>query len=192
MCGIAGIYRLGATLPGEAEREADRALVRTMLEALEYRGPDDQGLESIGRVTLGVRRLAILDVQGGHQPLADSERRVWAIQNGELDNFPELRRDLETRHTFRTRTDTEVLPLLYRERGRDFARALRGMFAFAVYDVAAEGLLLARDPIGVKPLYLAECGDRLLFASEMKAILCDPAVPRELDRSALSRFLALG
>jgi asparagine synthase (glutamine-hydrolysing) len=192
MCGIAGVYRLGARPPSEAERAVDRALVATMLGALEYRGPDDHGLESIGRVTLGVRRLAILDVQGGHQPLADPERRVWAIQNGEIYNFPDLRRELETRHRFRTHTDTEILPFLYQEYGLDLARSLRGMFAFAVYDVAAEGLLLARDPMGVKPLYVAESGDRVLFASEMKAILCDSTISRELDPQALRRFLALG
>ena len=192
MCGIAGIYRLAKRPPIEAERRADRALVETMLRAVGYRGPDDQGLESIGRATLGVRRLSILDVAGGHQPLADHSGRVWAMQNGEIYNFPELRADLATRHPLRTRTDTELLPYLYLERGCDCVRALRGMFALAVYDTRDESLLLARDPLGVKPLYTAEVGERLLFASEMKALLCDPDLSRELDLDALGRYLALG
>jgi asparagine synthase (glutamine-hydrolysing) len=192
MCGIAGIYRRGERLPAEPERAADRALVAEMLRAIEYRGPDDQGVESVGRATLGVRRLSILDVAGGHQPLADAGGRAWAAQNGEIYNFPALRADLATRHPLRTQTDTEVMPYLYLERGRDFVSALRGMFALAIYDVASEALLLARDPLGVKPLYIAECGERVLFASELKALLCNPELPRVLDLEAIGRYLALG
>jgi asparagine synthase (glutamine-hydrolysing) len=192
VCGIAGIYRRGERPPSEAERAADRALVREMLKVIRYRGPDDEGLECVGRVTLGVRRLSILDVAGGHQPLHDVSGRVWAMQNGELYDFAALRRDLSVRHTLRTHTDTELLPYLWLEQREDFLRSLRGMFALAVYDTADETLLLARDPVGVKPLYVAECGDRLLFASELKALLCDPALPRELDDEALIAFLGLG
>ncbi|HKQ57921.1 MAG TPA: asparagine synthase (glutamine-hydrolyzing), partial [Candidatus Eisenbacteria bacterium] len=192
MCGIAGLYRRGTHPPDDAERARDRALVDAMLRAIAYRGPDDLGIESIGRATIGVRRLAILDVAGGHQPLADRERRVWAAQNGEIYNFPELRADLATRWPLTTHTDTELLPYLYLEQGADCVRALRGMFACAIYDTAAETLLLARDPLGVKPLYVAESGDRVLFASELKALLCDPELSRELDLEALGRYLALG
>jgi len=192
MCGIAGTYRLGPMPPVAAERELDRALVARMLQAMTYRGPDDEGLESVGRVTLGVRRLSILDVAGGHQPLADHEGRVWAAQNGEIYNFPALRARLAARHPLRTRTDTELLPYLYRERGIDCVSELRGMFASAIYDSADATLLLARDPLGIKPLYVAEAGGRLLFASELKALLCDPQVPRDLDLDALGRYLALG
>lgn len=192
MCGIAGIYRRGETPPSEAERAADRALVGGMLSAITYRGPDDVGLECVGRVTLGVRRLSILDVAGGHQPLADHEGRVWAAQNGEIYNFPTLRADLATRYPLRTRTDTEVLPYLYRERGAECVKALRGMFACAIYDSADGTLLLARDPIGVKPLYVTESEERVMFASELKALLCDPTLSRELDLDALARYLALG
>ncbi|MEO5617973.1 MAG: asparagine synthase (glutamine-hydrolyzing), partial [Candidatus Eisenbacteria bacterium] len=191
MCGIAGLYRLGDA-PGEAERAADRALVARMLTTLVHRGPDDEGLESVGRATLGVRRLSILDVVGGHQPLADASGRVWAIQNGEIYNFPELRRDLSGRHTLRTHTDTELLPYLWRERGPAMVEALRGMFALAVFDADAESLLLARDPIGVKPLYVTEHGGRLRFASELKALLVDPELPRVLDPMAIGQYLALG
>ena len=191
MCGIAGVYRPGERLPSEAERAADRELVSNMLRAIEYRGPDDVGLESIGRATLGVRRLAILDVLGGHQPLCDVDGQVWAIQNGEIYNYPELRRDLEGRWALRTHTDTELFPYLYREHGADMVSRLRGMFAIGVYDVAGESLLLARDPLGVKPLYIATAGPRVLFASEIKALLCDPDLPRDLDLDALGRYLAL-
>jgi asparagine synthase (glutamine-hydrolysing) len=192
MCGIAGLYRLGEREPTDAERVEDRALVERMLAAIEYRGPDDLGLESLGRATLGVRRLSILDVAGGHQPLADAARRVWAVQNGEIYNFPALRADLARRHALRTRTDTELLPHLWLERGVELVRELEGMFALAVYDTRERTLLLARDPLGVKPLYVAEHAGRLAFASELKCLLCDPGLPRELDPDAIARYLALG
>jgi asparagine synthase (glutamine-hydrolysing) len=191
MCGIAGIYRLGAP-PTEEQRRQDRDTVARMLRAIEYRGPDDQGLESHGRVTLGVRRLAILDVVNGHQPIADAGGRVWAIQNGEIYNYPALRAGLAPRHVFRTHTDTEILPALWLDHGPAAVEHLRGMFAVAIHDTADESLLLARDPIGVKPLYVAEAGDRLLFASELKALLCDPALARRLDPDGIESFLALG
>src|SRR5258705_3148487 len=192
MCGIAGIYRLGQHPPTDAERSQDRECVAQMLRAIEYRGPDDHGLESIGRVTLGVRRLAILDVAGGHQPISDPSGRVWAIQNGEIYNYPELRAELGARHEFRTRTDTELLPALWIDHGPAAVERLRGMFAFAIYDTTDETLLLARDALGVKPLYVAEAGDRLLFASQLQALLCDPALARTLDPGGIARFLALG
>jgi asparagine synthase (glutamine-hydrolysing) len=192
MCGIAGIYRLGEAPPGAPERAEDRERVAAMLRAIAYRGPDDAGLEQPGRVTFGARRLAILDVEGGHQPLADASGRVWAVQNGELYDFPRLRAELAARHRLRTHTDTELLPHLYLERGTAAVEGLRGMFALAVHDTADGTLLLARDPLGVKPLYWARVGDRLCFASEIKALLADPAIPRELDLEGVNRFLALG
>jgi asparagine synthase (glutamine-hydrolysing) len=192
MCGIAGIYRLGDASPGERARAEDRERVAAMLRAIEYRGPDDAGLEQLGRATFGVRRLSILDVEGGHQPLSDASGRVWAMQNGELYDFPRLRADLAGRHRLRTHTDTELLPHLYLERGVAAVEGLRGMFAVAVHDTADGTLLLARDPLGVKPVYWARVGDRLLFASEMKALLTDPELPRELDLEGVARFLALG
>ena len=192
MCGIAGIYRLGERPLTATELEADRQLVGRMLECLAHRGPDDVGLESKGRASFGTRRLSILDVAGGHQPLADAGGRVWAFQNGEIYNFPQLRRDLASRHPLRTQTDTELLPYLWLERGVAAVEALRGMFATGIYDTAGDRMLLARDPLGVKPLYLAEHGGRLRFASELKALLADPELPRELDREALGLYLALG
>ena len=192
MCGIAGIYRFGAAPLGAVALAEDRERVTAMLRAIEYRGPDDAGLEQAGRVTFGVRRLAILDVAGGHQPLSDASGRVWAMQNGELYDFPRLRAELGSRHRFRTQTDTELLPHLYLERGTAAVEGMRGMFALAIHDTADGTLLLARDPLGVKPLYWARVGDRLLFASEMKALLTDPSLPRELDLDGVGRFLALG
>src|SRR5262245_10177814 len=192
MCGIAGVYRFGTAPVGAQAQHEDRERVAAMLRAMEYRGPDDVGLEQAGRATLGIRRLSILDVAGGHQPLSDASGRVWAAQNGELYDFPRLRAELAGRHRFRTHTDTELLPHLYLERGAGAVEGLRGMFALAIHDTADGTLLLARDPLGVKPLYWARVGDRLLFASEMKALLTDPGVPRELDLDGVSRFLALG
>src|SRR5262245_3706134 len=192
MCGIAGIYRRGEAPPTDRERAADRAFVGEMMRAIEYRGPDDEGLESIGRATLGVRRLSILDVAGGHQPLCDVGARVWAIQNGEIYNFPELRAELAARHSLRTRTDTELLPHLWLEHGARTPERLKGMFALAIYDTRDETLLLARDALGVKPLYVAQREGRLLFASELKCLLCAPDVPRELDEESIALYLALG
>jgi asparagine synthase (glutamine-hydrolysing) len=192
MCGIAGIYRLGDASPGERARAEDLERVAVMLQAIEYRGPDDAGLEQHGRATFGVRRLSILDVEGGHQPLSDASGRVWAMQNGELYDFPRLRAELAKRHPLRTHTDTELLPHLWLERGVAAVEGLRGMFAVAIHDTADGTLLLARDPLGVKPLYWARVGDRLLFASELKALLTDPGLPRDLDLDGVARFLALG
>ncbi len=192
MCGIAGIYRFGEAPLGARERAEDRERVAAMLRAIEYRGPDDAGLDQAGRVTFGVRRLSILDVEGGHQPLSDASGRVWAMQNGELYDFPRLRAELDHRHRLRTHTDTELLPYLYLERGVAAVEGLRGMFALAIHDTADGTLLLARDPLGVKPLYWARVADRLLFASELKALLTDPALSRELDPDGVSRYLALG
>ena len=192
MCGIAGIYRLGDAPLGVRTQAEDRERVAAMLRAMEYRGPDDAGLEQVGRVTFGVRRLSILDIAGGHQPLCDASGRVWAMQNGELYDFPRLRAELAGRHRFRTHTDTELLPYLYRERGVAAVEGLRGMFALAIHDTGDGTLLLARDPLGVKPLYWARLDDRLLFASEMKALLTDPTLPRELDLDGVGRYLALG
>jgi asparagine synthase (glutamine-hydrolysing) len=192
VCGIAGVFRLGS---GRSEPPAiaeDRALVVRMLAKLRHRGPDDEGLESLGKATLGARRLSILDLAGGHQPLADPEARVWAVQNGEIYNFPALRRDLEPTFRFRTRTDTEILPALHLRDGKAGIESLRGMFACAIFDRRDETLLLARDPLGVKPLYYASVADRLVFASEIKALLTIPKLSREWDEAAVAMYFTLG
>ncbi len=192
MCGIAGIHRLGTAPLDTATLRADRECVARMLSALVHRGPDDHGLDQMGRATLGARRLSILDVAHGHQPLSDASGRVWAVQNGELYDLPRLRAELSARHAFRTHTDTELLPHLWLERGTAAVEGLRGMFALAIHDTAEATTMLARDPLGVKPLYWTRVGDRLLFASELQALLTDPSVPRELDLDGLGRYLALG
>ena len=192
MCGIAGIHRFGAALPSAETQARDRERVATMLQALIHRGPDDAGLEQPGRVTFGARRLSIQDVAGGHQPLSDSSGRVWAMQNGELYDLPRLRAQLASRHTFRTRTDTELLPHLWLDHGPAAVDGLHGMFAVAIHDTRDGTTMLARDPLGVKPLYWTRLGDRLVFASEMKALLTDPEVPRDLDLAGVGRYLALG
>ncbi len=192
MCGIAGVYRFGFAPISEHTAREDRAGVDHMLATLRHRGPDDDGLEALGRATLGARRLSILDVRGGHQPLADPTGQVWAVQNGEIYNFPALRRALASEFNFRTHTDTEILPALYLRDGCACVESLRGMFACAIFDQREDALLLARDPLGVKPLYYSVNSDRLLFASEIKALLAVPSVDRELDREAIARFFALG
>ncbi len=180
MCGIAGIA--GAR---------DEALVKRMIDTLAHRGPDDEGVYAADGVTLGQRRLSIIDLAAGHQPMGNAEGTVWISYNGEVYNFRELRRELEDKgHAFRTDSDTEVIIAAYEEYGEDCVRRLRGMFAFALWDARSETLLLARDHVGVKPLYYAHADGRLLFASEMKAILAVPGVSREIDFEALDDYLA--
>lgn len=180
MCGIAGV--LGRT---------DAATVDTMLARVAHRGPDDQFLVSGRRFTMGARRLSILDPEGGRQPLSNEMGNVWASQNGELYNFPELRPALEERgHRFRTHCDTELLPHLYEEYGDTFAERLRGMFAVAVWDDVRGRGLLARDHTGKKPLYFLEHDGALFYASEIKSLLAVPGFSRRLDASAIHHFLS--
>ncbi len=186
MCGIAGMYNLdGAPL--------DRSLLRSMTRVLSHRGPDAEGFYENGPVGLGHRRLSIIDVGGGAQPLANEDGTVWVILNGEIYNFRALRSELESRgHQFSTLSDTEVIVHLYEERGDDCVAVLAGMFAFALWDERRQRLLLARDRLGKKPLYYAHRpGRALTFGSELKAVVTDPEVPRELDLEALDRYLSL-
>ena len=188
MCGIAGIFSLGAERP----RPAD-AMLRAMAATMRHRGPDDEGTFGAPGVGLAMRRLSIIDVEGGHQPISDGSGRATTVLNGEIYNFPELRRDLEAKgHRFATRTDTEVLVHGYLEHGDALLERLNGMFGFALYDAAEDRLLVARDRLGIKPLYYAEVDGLLLFGSEMKALLPHPALPREIDATALDLYLALG
>jgi asparagine synthase (glutamine-hydrolysing) len=157
---------------------------------MSHRGPDGESLWSEEDVAFGMRRLAIIDVQGGTQPLRNEARTVHVVFNGEIYNHEELRAELEKRgHRFRSRTDGEVIPHLYEELGPEFARRLNGIFAIALWDEQSRTLLLARDQLGVKPLYLHRTGSQLRFASEIKALLQDPAVPRRLDLRALDEHL---
>ncbi|WP_432837671.1 asparagine synthase (glutamine-hydrolyzing) [Dactylosporangium sp. CA-092794] len=180
MCGIAGTAGAGA----------DPVLVRRMCDALVHRGPDDEGLHAEPAAALGMRRLAIVDVAGGRQPVSNEDGTVVAICNGELYNFPELRADLLRRgHRFTGAGDTECLVHLYEEYGDDLVHRLRGMFAFALWDARRQRLLLARDRVGKKPLYWRDTGAGVAFASEAKALLADPGLAPRLDVVALHHYL---
>ena len=163
-----------------------------MVEVLRHRGPDDEGIEYLDGVALGHRRLSILDLQGGHQPMFNSARSLAIVFNGEIYNYPVLKRRLEERgRRFRTRSDTEVILHLYEEYGEDCVRHLDGMFAFALWDAPRKRLLLARDHMGQKPLFFCEAGDGLAFASEVKGLLSGDFVRRECDLEALYHYLSL-
>ena len=184
MCGICGKLNFNRQEP------IDPALLRAMAHSIAHRGPDDEGFYLDGPVGLGFRRLSIIDLAAGHQPLANEDESVWIVFNGEIYNYQELREFLlQKGHIFRTHTDTEVIVHLYEEFGEACVEKLRGMFAFAIWDSRKEELFLARDRVGIKPLYYYLSGDRLVFASEIKAILCDPEVPREVVPEVIDRFL---
>lgn len=187
MCGIYGIASLkGGPLP-------QRTHLSRMGQAIQHRGPDDEGYYSGRGIALGMRRLSIIDLQGGHQPIPNEDESIWAVCNGEIYNFKELRRELEQAgHRFRCGSDTEVLVHLYEQEGLDFVKKLRGMFALAVWDENKGRLIVARDRIGEKPLYLWQDRERLIFASEIKAILEFPEVPRQVSLRALHDYCALG
>ena len=184
MCGICGILNL------QREAPADRHLLEAMNRLLIHRGPDDEGYYVAGPVGLAHRRLAIIDPEGGHQPLANEDGSVWVTCNGEVYNYRELTGELAHRgHHFRTHSDTEAIIHAYEEFGLDALPRLNGMFAFALWDGRNRRLLLARDPFGIKPLYLWHDQEHLAFASEMKAFLADPAFPRRVDPVALDAYL---
>ena len=187
MCGICGAL----SLPGGPAVERD--VIARMNARMVHRGPDDAGLyvDPTGTVGLGHRRLAIVDLSGaGRGPMCNEEATVWISYNGEVYNHLALRRELELAgHRFRSRTDTEVLVHLYEERGPELVHRLRGIFAFALWDAGCQRVVLARDHVGVKPLYYAEAGGQLVWASEIKAILAHPAVCAELDEDAMLHYL---
>src|SRR5579859_8096185 len=187
MCGIAGIVSAAS---GDRIEES---LIHRMCQAIVHRGPDDEGLFVKGGTGLGMRRLSIIDVAGGHQPVFNEDRSVWIVFNGEIYNFPELRKELLGRgHKFSTHTDTEVIVHLYEEMGADCVQKLRGMFAFAIYDERERKLLLARDRLGKKPLHYAVVDGCLLFASEIKSILEVHPELAESNPAALLQYFYLG
>ena len=182
MCGICGICHPGGSV--------ERCTVEAMCDSLAHRGPDDYGVHVQGPVGLGATRLSIIDLAGGHQPLCNETGAIWAVQNGEIYNYQALRADLLARgHRLATQSDTEVLVHLYEEYGDDFVQRLHGMFAFAIWDAQRQRLLLARDRLGVKPLLYMQDAGRLIWGSEIKAIL-RANVPRRVDPIALSDYLA--
>ena len=182
MCGIAGTL----SFSGGASRE----VLADMSDALAHRGPDSEGKYVDGPVALAARRLAIIDLEGGDQPMTSPDGRITVVQNGEIYNYRELRQHLQRRgHHFRTQSDTEVLIHLYREHGADLLPRLRGMYAIAVWDRDAEQLLLARDPFGIKPLYYRATSGGVSFASELRALVRDASFSTDLDPEALEALL---
>ena len=182
MCGICGIYN-------KSTRQVDADILRKMNNAMVHRGPDDWGMEIDRFVGIAMRRLSIIDIKGGHQPIHNEDQTIWTVFNGEIYNFRQLRQHLvEKGHKFYTNSDTETIVHLYEEYGDEFVSHLRGMFTIAIWDKKRERLIVARDHIGIKPLFFYNSDTILLFASEIKSILQHPAVVRELDYSALDAY----
>jgi asparagine synthase (glutamine-hydrolysing) len=187
MCGIAGVVH------SHPDAAVDHATVHRMCEAIVYRGPDDEGIFVKAGVGLGMRRLSIIDLVGGHQPVFNEDKTIWIVFNGEIYNFPELRGELEKRgHRFYTHTDTEVIVHLYEDMGADCVNKLRGMFAFALYDERQGKLLMARDRLGKKPLHYVHSRGRLLFGSEIKCILAVAPDLAEVNKDALLQYMYFG
>ena len=188
MCGITGIFAYG-----QAEPVASDALLQTMAQAIAHRGPDDSGiyLSADHRLGFGFRRLSIIDVSSaGHQPMSNEDGTVWIVFNGEIYNHAEHRPTLTSKgHTYRGRSDTETILHLYEEYGEDCVKHLRGMFAFAIWDANRRRLFLARDRLGIKPLYYSFVNGAFVFGSEIKAIAAYPGVKREVDHEALYHYL---
>ena len=186
MCGICGILDLNGRRPSEQD-------LRAMSHVLRHRGPDDEDEFVSGPLAMGFRRLSIVDVAGGHQPMANEDGTVWIVFNGEIYNDPELRPLLRQRgHCYATNSDTETILHLYEEYGVDCVHYLRGMFAFAIWDARSKNLFCARDPLGIKPFYYSQTDNRFAFASEIKALLELRDLRPRLNRNVLPEFLALG
>ena len=185
VCGIAGIYNY------KNDQPINEATLRRMTGALVHRGPDDEGFYVAGRIGLGHRRLSIIDVDGGRQPIFNEDGSIAVILNGEIYNYRELAALVEARgHRLRTRSDTETIVHLYEEFGEACVEHLRGMFAFALWDERNRKLMLARDRVGKKPLYYAEVGDSLIFGSELKALIEHPLMNREIDPLAVADYFS--
>ena len=185
MCGIVGVVEA----PGQL---AERNTIAAMNEAILHRGPDEGGIFMDGEVGIGARRLSIIDVRGGHQPIHNEDRTVWTVFNGEIYNYGELRRDLQRRgHHFDTHTDTETIVHLYEEHGIQGIEHLRGMYAFAIWDSNERSLVLVRDRVGIKPLYYACFDGRFIFGSELKSLFRVKGFPFRLNPSAIQEYLSL-
>jgi len=187
MCGICGVFYTDRT------RRVERNTLAEMNQRIVHRGPDDDGCFVEENIGLAMRRLSIIDIKTGHQPIANEEENVWIVYNGELYNHQDLRKHLEARgHRYRTRSDTETIVHLFEEYGRDCVKYLRGMYAFAIWDRRKRELFIARDRLGIKPLYYRYDGKSLLFGSEIKAILAHPGVKPEFNSATLAEYLAFG
>lgn len=185
MCGICGV------IFAEHDRPVDAKLIESMSSTIVHRGPDEQGIHVDGNVGLGSRRLSIIDLEGGRQPIHNEDKTIWVVFNGELYNYPELTHSLSRRgHHFYTHTDTEIIVHAYEEFGDEFLQHLNGMFALALWDSRRQRLVLARDRMGIKPLYYALHDGALIFGSELKTILTYPGIPRTVDLVALNEYLS--
>src|SRR5258708_26129800 len=179
MCGITGVFEPGCDATFEP------ALLKKMSDTLRHRGRDDEGFYCGSGVGMAHRRLSIIDLEGGHQPLSNEDGSIWIVFNGEIYNFEELnKRYLSSGHCFRTRSDTETIVHLYEELGEDCFAELHGMFGLAIWDARRKRLLLARDRIGKKPLFYSWDGRRLVFASEMKAMFAAGGLSKDMDLTA--------
>ncbi len=184
MCGIAGLYNYGSSSPVGMET------LRAMAGSMVHRGPDDEGFHQDGDLGLAFRRLSIIDLQKGAQPISNENGSVWSVLNGEIYNYVELRESLERKgHLFKTNADSEVIPHLYEEYGHSFVEHLRGMFAIGLWDAGKRHLLAVRDRLGIKPLYYCDRGGSFAFASEIKALLAGGVAGREVDLQALSDYI---
>jgi asparagine synthase (glutamine-hydrolysing) len=185
MCGIAGYASFNSL------KTIDKDVLTKMVNILFHRGPDEMGMDIRNSVAMGMRRLSIIDVKGGSQPIYNEDNTVWTVFNGEIYNFKDIRKELQSKgHIFKTNTDTEVIVHGYEEYGSDFVKQLNGMFAIAVHDIKRNKLLLARDHIGIKPLYYTYNDKRIIFGSEIKSILVSKDVDVELDLNSLGEFLS--
>jgi asparagine synthase (glutamine-hydrolysing) len=183
MCGICGIYKFNKKTVLEQE-------IRRMCSVIKHRGPDDEGMYLDGPFGMGIRRLSIIDLESGHQPIANENESVWTVLNGEIYNYEELTADLKNKgHVFKTKSDTEVIVHLYEEFGTDCLKYLRGMFGLALWDVNKRKLLLARDPLGIKQVYFLKSGNEFLFGSEIKCILEQLGYRFQINYEALSHYL---
>lgn len=187
MCGIAGYLNLnGVAL------DPNEDYLRGMCHSIHHRGPDEQGMKLIGPAALGMTRLSIIDLSTGQQPIANEDETVWIVFNGEIYNFHELKERCQSLgHTFKTRSDTEVIVHLYEEYGVDCVQYLEGMFAFAIWDITKQRMFIARDRLGEKPLHWAVFGNTFLYGSEIKSILLHPSAKRQLNPIALQQYLSL-
>src|SRR6266850_5973085 len=184
MCGIVGIVRNDASA-------VDEVLLSRMCAAIRHRGPDEDGFYVRGPVGLAMRRLSIIDLKGGQQPIHNQDQTAWIVFNGEIYNYRELRAQLESLgHTFYTNSDTEAIIHAYDQYGTDCPKYLRGMFAFAIWDERAKSLFLARDRVGKKPLLYAALNGELVFGSEFNALLQHPGISRDVDYEAIHHYLS--
>ncbi len=191
MCGIAGFVDVGGSAHANNDVERERHTLRQMCDVIRHRGPDDEGTFVGDGAALGMRRLSIIDLGGGHQPIHNEDRSLWVVFNGEIYNYRELRAELSGHgHAFYTDTDTETIVHAYEQWGEDAFSHLRGMFGIALWDRRQRALTLVRDRLGIKPLHYAQHGTALSFGSEIKSLLVSGRVERALDPAALEHYLS--